>query len=199
MQGSQSEKWSQSTALFLLVVSKVHLCLKWAKAKGERKVSVSHSVMSFTLCDPKDCSPSGSSVHGILQARILEWVASPFSMVEGKKRRIVQFSSVQFSRSVMSDSLQPHRLQHTRLLCPSSIPGIYSNSCPLSRWCHPTISSSVILFSSHLQSFPASGSFPMSQFFTSGGQIIGLSASTSVLPGNIENWFPLGQLGWISL
>ena len=89
-----------------------------------------------------------------------------------------------------------HGLQHTRLPCP--IPGAYSNSCRVSWWCHPTISSSVIAFS-HLQSFPASGSFPMSQFFTSGGHSIGVSASASVLPMNIQDWFPLGLTGWISL
>ena len=106
---------------------------------------------------------------------------------------------VQFSHSVMSNSLQPHELEHTRLSCPSPTSGACSNSCPLSRWCHPTISSSVIPFSSCLQSFPASGSFPMSQFFTSGGQSIGVSASVSVLPMNIHDWFPLGLTGLISL
>ena len=109
------------------------------------------------------------------------------------------FSSVQFSSSVMSDSLQPHGLQHARPPCPSPPARVYSNSCPLSRWCHPTISSSVIPFSSCLQSFPASGSFPMSQFFASGSQSTGASASTSVLPMNIQDWFPLGWTGWISL
>ena len=99
----------------------------------------------------------------------------------------------------MSDSLRPHEPQHTRPPCPSSTPRVYSNSCPLSRWCHPTISSSVIPFSSCPLSFPASGSFPMSQFFTSGGQSIGISASASVLPMNIQYWFPLGCTGWISL
>ena len=108
-------------------------------------------------------------------------------------------SSVQFSRSVVSDSLRPHGLQHTRLPCPSPTPIVYSNSCSLSQWCHPTTSSSVVTFSSHLQSFPASGSFQMSQFFASGGQSIGVSASTSVLPMNIQNWFPLGWPGYISL
>ena len=101
--------------------------------------------------------------------------------------------------SVMSDSLQPHGLQHTRPPCPSPTPGVYLNSCPLSQWCHPTISSSVVPFSSHLRYFPASGSFQMSQFFTSGGQSIGISASASVLPVNIQDWFPLGWTGWISL
>ena len=99
----------------------------------------------------------------------------------------------------MSNSLQPHGLQHARPPCPSPIPGDYPNSCPLSQWCHPTISSSVVPFSSCLQSFPASGSFLMSQLFTSGGQRIGVSASTSVLPMNIQDWFPLGWTGWISL
>ena len=99
----------------------------------------------------------------------------------------------------MSDSLRPHGLQHTRLPCPSPTPRAYSNSCPLSRWCHPTISSSVIPFSSCLQSFPASRSFLVSQFFTSGDQSIGVSASASVLPMNIQDWFPLGWIGWISL
>ena len=108
-------------------------------------------------------------------------------------------ASVQFSRSVVSASLQPHELQHARPPCPSPTPRVYSNSCPLSRWCHPTISSSVVPFSSHLQSFPASGSFQMSQFFTSGGQSIGISASTSVLPMNTQDWSSLGWTGWISL
>ena len=104
-----------------------------------------------------------------------------------------------FSVLVMSDSLLPHGLQHARLLCPSPSPGACSNSCPLSRWCHPTISSSVVPFSSCLQSFPASASFLMSQFFTSGGQSIGASASASVLPMNIQGWFPLELTGLISL
>ena len=106
----------------------------------------------------------------------------------------VRYISVQFSRWVMPDSLQPHGLKHVRLPCPSTTPRACSNSCPLSRWCHPTISSSVVPFS-HLQSFPASGFFQMSQFFTSGGQRIGVSASTSVLPMNIQDWFPLGLTG----
>ena len=109
------------------------------------------------------------------------------------------FCLVQFSRSVMSDSLRPHGLQHARLPCLSPTPGTCSNSCPSSQWCHPTISSSVVPFSSCLQSFPASGSFPMSQFFASGGQSTAVSASASVLPVNIQDWFPLGLIGLISL
>ena len=100
----------------------------------------------------------------------------------------------------MSNSLWTHGLQHDRPPCPSlSSPGVYSNSCPLSRWCHPNISSSVIPFSFRLQSFPASGSFQMSQLFASGGQSIGVSASTLVLPMNSQDWFNLGWTGWISL
>ena len=104
-----------------------------------------------------------------------------------------------FSHSVASNSLQPHGLQHARLSCPSPTPRACSNSCPLSQWCHPTISSSVVPFSSCLQSFPASGSFPVSQHFISGGQSIGVSASASVLPMNIQDWFPWGWTGLISL
>ena len=106
--------------------------------------------------------------------------------------------SVQFSCSLTSDSLQPHELQHARPPCPSPSPRVYSDSCPLSQWCHPTISSSVVPFSHH-QSFPASRSFQMSQFFASGGQSIGVSASASVLPMNTQNWSPLEWTGWISL
>ena len=109
------------------------------------------------------------------------------------------FSLVQFSRSVMSDSLWPHGLQHTRPPCSSPTPGVYSNSCPLNLWCHPTISSSVVPFSSCLQSFPASGSFQMSQLFTSDSQSIRVSASTPILSMNIQDWFPLGWTDWISL
>ena len=104
--------------------------------------------------------------------------------------------SVQFSHSVMFHSLWPHGLQHTRLPCPSATPRAFSNSCSSSQWCHPTISSSVVPFSSCLQPFPASGSFPMSQFFTSHGPNIGFSASASVLPMNIQDQFPLGLIGW---
>ena len=112
-------------------------------------------------------------------------------------QRINQFNSVQSLR--LSDSLQPHGLQHTRPSCPSPTSEVYSNLYPLSQWCHPTISSSVLPFFSHLQSFPASGSFQMSWFFVSSGQSIRVSVSTSVLPKNIQDWFPLGWTGWISL
>ena len=109
--------------------------------------------------------------------------------------KLYQFSSVTQS----CPTLRPHALQHTRPPCPSPTLRVYSNSCPLSRWCHPTISSSIVPFSSCLQSFPASRSLPVSQFFTSGSQSIRASASTSVLPMNIQDWFPLGWTGCISL
>ena len=108
-------------------------------------------------------------------------------------------SSVQFSHSVVSDSLPPHEPQHARPPCPSPTPGVHPNPCPQSQWCHPAISSSVVPFSSCPESFPASGSFQMSQLFTSGGQNIGVSASTSVLPVNTQDWSSLGWIGWISL
>ena len=111
----------------------------------------------------------------------------------------IYICSVQLGCLVVSNSLQPHGLQHAKLPCPSPTPGVYTNSSPLSRWCPPTISSSVMPFSFHLQSFPASGSFPMSQFFSSGGLSIGVSVSTSVLPMNIQDWFPLRLTDWISL
>ena len=106
---------------------------------------------------------------------------------------------VHFSPSVVSDSLWPHESQQARPPCPSPTPGVYSNSCPSSWWCHPTISSSVVPFSSCPQSLPASGSFPMSQLFAWGGQSIGVSTSASVLPMNTQDWSPLGWTGWISL
>ena len=115
------------------------------------------------------------------------------------RQAMTDFSSVQFSCSVVSDSLQPHELQHARLSCPSPTPGACSNSCPSSQQCHPTVSSSVVPFSSCLQFFPASGSFQMNQFFASSGQSIGVSASASVLPMNIQDCFPLGLTGLISL
>ena len=126
----------------------------------------------------------------------------PKSILDGSLNSIyseVAFNLVQFSRWVMSDSLWPHGLQHARPSYTSPTPGVHPNPCPLSQWCHPIISSSVVPFSSCPQSFPASGSFQMSQLFASGGQSIGVSASASVLPMNIQDWFPLGWNGWISL
>ena len=112
---------------------------------------------------------------------------------------VPKIGSVRFSHSVESDSLQPHELQHARPPCPSPTPGVHPNPCPLSQWCHPTISSSVIPFSSCPQALPASGSFQMSQLFPSGGQGIGVSASTSVLPMNTQDWSPLAWTVWIFL
>ena len=122
----------------------------------------------------------------------------PYKYTQDQFPKVV-LSSIQFSHSVMSNSLWPHGLQHTRLPCPSPTPEVYSNSCPLSWWCHSAISSSVVPFRSHLQSFPASGSFQVSQFFASGGQSIGISVSTSVLPVNTQDWSPSEWTGWISL
>ena len=131
--------------------------------------------------------------------KIIEnWDSSPLLYRYGGEK-IKGGCSVQFSHSVVSDSLWSHGLQHAKLPCPSRTPEACSNSCPLSQWCHPTILSSVVSFSSCLQSFPASGSFLSSQFFTSGGQSIGASASASVLPVNIQDWFPLGLTGLITL
>ena len=111
----------------------------------------------------------------------------------------LQFSSVQFSHSFVSDSLQPNEPQHARPHCPSPTPGVNSNQCPLCRWCYPTTLSSVVPFYSCSQSFPVSGSFQMSQLFTSGGKSIGVSASASVLPMNTQDWSHLGWTGWIFL
>jgi len=137
--------------------------------------------------------------------KIVTWNIPDLHRIKHPQQNICQWicqwicqCQVQFGQSFMSNSLWPHGLQHTRLPCPSPTPGVYSISCPLSRWCHPTISSSVIHFSSHIQSFPAWGSLPMSQGkVTSGDQSIG--TSSSVLPMNIQDWFPLGLTGWISL
>ena len=127
------------------------------------------------------------------------WKKNLWTVLPRESDRFILIYPVQFSRSVVSGSLQSHESQNARPPCPSSTPRVYSNSCPLSRWYHPTISSSVIPFSSCLQSCPASGSFQMSQFFASSGQSIGVSASTSVLPVNIQDWSPLGWTSWISL
>ena len=119
----------------------------------------------------------------------------------GEKDKLLfsTFLSLQFSHSVLSDSLRPHGLQYARLPCPSPTPGVHPNPCPLSQWWHPTILSSVVPLTSCPQSFPASGSFPMSQLFASCEQSIGVSASTSVLPMNTQDWSPLGWTGWFSL
>ena len=126
------------------------------------------------------------------------WQATVHGVAKSRMQLSDLAQHTQFSRSVVSDSSWPHGLQHTRPPCPSTTPRVHPNSCPLSQWCHPTISYSVVPFSC-LPSFPASGSFLRSQFFASGGQSIGTLASASVLPMNIQDWFPLGWTGWISL
>ena len=138
-------------------------------------------------------------VHGV--AKSWTWLSNFHFQKLHHKQKLGKGipNELQFSHSVVSDSLRPYGLQHTRLSCPSPTPRFYPNSCPLSQRCHPTISSSVVSFFSRLQSFLASGSFPMSQFFASGGQSIGVSASTLVLPVNTQDWSPLGWTGWISL
>ena len=139
--------------------------------------------------------PLGGEIHDFVPrdqvwSRTETWLLGP--TLEGS-------ISVQFSRSVVSNSLRPHESQHANPTCPSPTPGLYPNACPSSRWCHPTISSSVIIFSSCPQSLPSSGSFPISQLFAWGGQTIGASASASVRPMNTQDWSPLGWSGWISL
>jgi len=173
------------------------------------------------LWDTVDCSLPVSSVHGILQARVLKCVAMPSSIFLTQGLNLCLLCLLYRQASVGSYSLlqgifptegsNPGILwlwQHNSNLClyfshsppcPSPTPRVYSNSCPLSRWCHPTISSSVVVFSSCFHSFPASGSFQMSQLFSSGVQSIGVSASTSVLPMNTQDWFPWGWTSWISL
>ena len=168
-----------------------------------------------------DCCLPGSSFHGQEYWSGLPWSPSGDLLYPGIKpaslmppalaggfftssatweaHPLPQFSSVQFSRSVMSDSLWPHESHLARPPCPSLTPRVYSNSCPSSWWCHPAISSSVVPFSSCPQFRPASGSFPMSQLFAWGGQSIGVSASASVLPMNSQDWSPLGWTGWTSL
>ena len=134
----------------------------------------------------------------LFKPKILEERINLRSCLRYGREAEIQFSSVQFSLSRVN-SLRPHESQHTRPPCPSPIPGLNSNSCPSSRWCHPAISSSIVSFSSCPQSLPASGSFPMSQLFAWGGQSIGVSASASVLPMNTQDWSPLGWTGWNSL
>ena len=157
------------------------LSLGW-KDPLEKEMATHSSILAWEI--PEGYSP---------------WGHKESDMTEHACTMICIFSSIQCSHSVMSNSLWSHGLQHVRLPCPSPTSGAYSNSCPSSRWCHPAISSSVIPFSSRLQSFPASGSFPMSHFLSSGGQSIGVSASASVLPMNIQDWFPLGWTVFISL
>ena len=163
-----------------------------------------HAQSCLTLCNPMDCSPPDSTVHGtfpgkdtgvsclfLLQEVFMTQRLNPCLLhwQVGSLLLCHLGSPVLFSRSVVADSLWPHGQQHARPPCPSPTPGVHPNSRPLNRWCHLTISSSFVLFSSCLQSFSTSGSFPMSQLFTSGGQNIGVSPSASVLPMNTQDWF----------
>ena len=178
--------------------------MSWLFASGGQSIRASASVLSMnkvkvkvaqswlTLCNPYGLyspwnSPGQNTGTGSL------------SFLQEKKYIHITEYSVQFSRSVVSDSLWPHESQHARPPCPSPTPGVHSNSCPSSQWCHPAISSSVIPFSSCSQALPASESFPMSQLFAWGGQSTGVSALASVLPKNTQDWFPLEWTGWISL
>ena len=161
--------------------------------------------MSNSLWSHGLCSPVGSSVHGDFPGKNTGVGCHALLQVQLHMNLQLSQSKMSFkvcywiiSVTVVSNSLQPHGLHYAKLSCPPPTPRGYSNSCPLSRWCHPTISSSVDPFSTYLQSFPASGSFQMSQFFASGHQSTGVSASASVLP-MIQDWFPLGWIGWISL
>ena len=130
---------------------------------------------------------------------VISHIPSIINIQSEEIKESISRDSVQFSRSVMPNSLRLHELKHARLSCPSPTPRVHPNSCASSRWCHPAISSSVVHFSSFPQSLPASGSFPMSQIFTWGGQSIGVSALASVLPKNTQDWSPLERTGWISL
>ena len=166
-----------------------HKVLPWTPRDLSLNVPVKTRIVSSIYKEHKDL---------LLKRKIKDdHFPTAYSQVTYQNQFII--SSVQFSRSVVSNSSWPHGLQHARPPCPSSAPGVYSNSCPSSQWCYPTISSSVVPFSSCLQSFPASGSFPVSQFFPSGGQNIGASASASVLPMNTQDWSPLGWTDSISL
>ena len=172
-----------------------------------------HELSPARLLCPRDSTGknTGMGWHSLLQGIfptqgsnpcllcLLHWKVDSLPVAPLTVREALTVESSSSSVAQLCLTLWLRGLQHVRLPCPSPTPGAYSNSCPLSQWCHPTLSFSVIPFSSHLQSFPASGSFPMSQFFTSGGQGTGDSDSASVLPMNIQDWFPLGWTGWISL
>ena len=164
-----------------------HLLLQFMKVKSQSEVAKSCP----TLSDPMDCSLPGSSIHGIFQC------GGIIAYCDARSLEIPD--SVQFSRSVVSNSLRPHEPQHVRALCPSPTPGVHSDSRPSSQWYHPAISSLVVPFSSCPQSLLASKSFPMSQLFTWGGQRTGVSALTSFFPKKSQGWSPSEWTGWISL
>ena len=188
MQGRNRE-WGEDQSQRILIVQ-IHPAHKWEASKGEAHTEAEGKQGRVLSHRRKRCTRRERVAYP-------QTAAETSDEVRGRERSL--HSSVQFSRSVVSDSLQPHESQHARPPCPSPTPGVYSNSCPSSRWCHPAISSSVVPFSSCPQPLPASGSFPMSQLFTWGGQSIGVSASASVLPMNTQDWSALGWTGWISL
>ena len=196
------QPWSKSFLRNLFMVTerrKVSLSFgikDWLNASLDMSVGHTHSFYVFWGV-PIGGGKRWRQLTKWNRGAVMESSGGPFIIV-AKPVYSANISSVQFSCSVVSDSLQPHGLQHTRPPCPSPTPRAYSNSCPLSQWCHPTISSSVIPFSSRPQMFPASGSFQITQFFALGGQRFGASALASVLPMNIQDWFPLGWTGWIS-
>ena len=166
-------------------------CLQSFPASGSFPMSQLFALGSQSIGASASASVLPMNIQGWFPLGLTGWIS-----LQSKGLSRVFFSSV---HSVVSKSLWPQELQRAMPPCPTPTPGAYPNSCPLNRWCDPIISSSVVPFSSCPQSFPASGSFQMSQFFTSGGQSIGVSASTSVLPMNIQDWFPLRWIGWISL
>ena len=174
--------------------------LTWALASRIFTVVPLHRHCWLPMCLTSVFNPLGGWDNTMWpKVLILNDIVRLCDMASPNLNYYIDYQFSQFSHSVLSDSLQPHGLQHARLPCPSTNSGAYSNSCPSSRWCHPTISSSVVPFSSFSQSFPALGCFPMSQLFASGCQSIGVSASRSVLPMNTQDWSPLGWTGWISL
>ena len=183
--------WKQYGRILKVILtgwSVLSLLLTQEKRKNVGTQTLAHDYYSF-ICNSQKLETTQISINRSVDKYI----------VVLRNELCIHATSVQFSCSVMSDSLRPHESQHARPPCSSPTPGVYPNPCPSSRWHHPTISSSVVPFSSGPQSFPASGSFPMSQLFASGGQSIGVSASTSVLPMNTQDWTPLGWTGWISL
>ena len=177
--------------------------LKWGHLDLWAELMIAKAAVYYRINEHRQPHlPCLLSIHNILIKKVFmdEPILSKFNaQIRESTILTTQFSSVRFSRSIVSDSLWPRGPQHSRPPCPSPTPRVYSNSCPLSWRCHPPISSSVVSFSSCLQSFPASGAFLMSQLFASGGQSIGVSASTSVLLMNTQDWSPLGWTGWISL
>ena len=177
----------------------VHTCdtvVKNMNLESESSI-ITFSIKFWWVLNEKMCEKVFRQHYKHSKWLVRDWDYDNVLIYEGNE--VCDDDCNQFSCLLVSDSLWPHGLQHSRLPWTPPTPGAYSNSCPSSRWCHPAISSSIVPFSSCLQSFPASGSFPVRKFFASGGQSIGVSASASVFPVNIQDWFPLGWNSWISL